>query len=73
MDENKEIFTTKEASRFLNISAVTLWRERRAGNISFRRAASKILFTREDIEEYLQRNKREALGLGRPRGDKNEI
>jgi len=60
--ENKEIFTSKEAGRFLNISTVTLWRERRAGKISFRRCASKVIFTREDIQEYLQRNKREAFG-----------
>ena len=54
-------FTSKEASRFLRISAVTLWRERKAGRISFRRIASKVVFTRQDLENYLERNKHEAI------------
>ncbi len=57
----KQIFTDKEASDYLRISKVTLWRERKKGNISFRRAASKLIYTRQDLEDYLQRNKREAF------------
>lgn len=57
-----EIFTDKEASEYLRISQVTLWRERRAGKICFRRIASKIVYLREDLEDYLNRNKREAFG-----------
>lgn len=61
MINENEIFTSKEASRFLRISAVTLWRERKAGRISFRRIASKVVFTRQDLDNYLERNKHEAL------------
>jgi D-Tyr-tRNAtyr deacylase len=60
MDE-KQIYTDKEASNFLRISQVTLWRERKKGKISFRRVASKIVYLREDLEKYLERNKREAF------------
>jgi len=61
MINENEIFTSKEASRFLRISAVTLWRERKAGRISFRRIASKVVFTRQDLDNYLERNKHEAI------------
>lgn len=54
-------FTDREAAAFLRISQVTLWRERRAGRISFRRVASKILYTQSDLENYLNNNKREAF------------
>ena len=60
--EIKEIYTTKEAANFLRISPITLWRERKKGRISFRRAASKIIYLKEDLEGYLERNKREAFG-----------
>ena len=59
----KQIYTDKEASDFLRISQITLWRERKAGKITFRRVASKIIYLREDIETYLNRNKREAFGI----------
>ena len=59
--DGKQIYTDKEASGYLRISQVTLWRERQKGNISFRRAASKIIYTQQDLEDYLQRNKREAF------------
>jgi lipopolysaccharide export LptBFGC system permease protein LptF len=61
--KQREIFTDKEASDYLRISQVTLWRERKAGKITFRRAASKIIYTREDLLNYLEQNKR---------GDQNE-
>ncbi len=59
----KQIYTDKEASKFLRISQVTLWRERKAGRITFRRVASKIVYLQEDLENYLNRNKREAFGI----------
>jgi hypothetical protein len=58
----REIFTDKEAAAYLRISQVTLWRERKAGRISFRRVASKIIYLTEDLEAYLERNKRDAFG-----------
>lgn len=57
----RELFTDKEAAEFLRISQVTLWRERKAGKISFRRIASKIVYLKQDIEEYLERGKRQAF------------
>lgn len=59
----KQIYTDKEASVYLRISQVTLWRERKKGKISFRRAASKIIYTQADLESYLESTKRNAFGL----------
>lgn len=61
--EIKEIYTTNEAAKFLRISTITLWRERKKGKISFRRVASKIVYLQEDLENYLNQNKREAFGV----------
>ncbi len=57
----RELFTDKEAAEYLRISQVTLWRERKAGKITFRRIASKIIYLKQDIEEYLERGKRQAF------------
>jgi predicted site-specific integrase-resolvase len=59
----KEVLTNKEASDFLRISQVTLWRERKAGKIAFRRVASKIVYLHEDLEKYLETNKRSAFAI----------
>jgi len=61
--ENREIYTTNEAADFLRISPITLWRERKKGKITFRRVASKIVYLKEDLESYLDQNKREAFGV----------
>ncbi len=61
MDESKQIYTDKEASDFLRISQTTLWRERKSGKITFRRVASKIVYLREDLDAYLNRNRRDAI------------
>lgn len=61
MNEENKIYTDKEASEYLRISQVTLWRERKAGKITFRRVASKIVYLREDLDSYLDKNKREAF------------
>ncbi len=63
MMNEKQIYTNREASEYLRISQVTLWRERKKGKISFRRVASKIVYLKEDLETYLNRNKREAFGV----------
>ncbi len=55
-----ELFTSREAARYLRISITTLWRERSKGNIAFRRASCKLLYSRDDLETYLERNKQEA-------------
>ncbi|HEV7646108.1 MAG TPA: helix-turn-helix domain-containing protein [Pyrinomonadaceae bacterium] len=63
MNEIKQIYTDKEASDFLRISQTTLWRERKGGKITFRRVASKIVYLREDLDAYLNRNRREATAV----------
>ncbi len=63
MSNEKQIYTDKEASDYLRISQVTLWRERKKGKISFRRAASKIIYTLDDLETYLESTKRNAFAL----------
>ena len=60
---NEPLFTDKEAAKFLRISQVTLWRERKAGKITFRRVASKIVYLKEDLENYLEQNKRGAFAV----------
>jgi len=60
MPIDQNIFTDREASEFLRLSQVSLWRLRKAGDITFRRVASKIIYLREDLENYLERSKREA-------------
>ncbi len=57
----KQLYTDREAAEYLRISQVTLWRERTKGKITFRRAASKIIYTRADLESYLESTKREAF------------
>lgn len=59
----KQIYTDKEAAKYLRIGQTTLWRERKKGRISFRRAASKIIYTQADLESYLESTKRNAFGL----------
>jgi excisionase family DNA binding protein len=55
-----ELFTEIEAARYLRISRTTLWRMRSQGNIDFRRANCKLLYSRADLENYLERNKQSA-------------
>lgn len=58
MDKTLEIFTDKEASELLRLSQVSLWRLRKAGKITFRRVSTKIVYLREDLEAFLESNKR---------------
>lgn len=56
-----EIYSNREAAAFLRISTVTLYRERKKRKIDFRRVgAGKVVFTRQDLEDYLERQKRAA-------------
>lgn len=57
-----DLFTDREAANFLRISQITLWRLRKNQEITFRRVSSKIIYLREDLEAYLDRNKRGAIG-----------
>lgn len=54
-------FNNKEAAEFLRVSTVTLYRERTKGKLNFRRVgAGKLVYTREDLESYLEQQKRAA-------------
>lgn len=55
-----QLFTDKEALSYLRMSKVTLWKERKAGNIGFRKLGAKVVYTREDLDEYLERNRQGA-------------
>jgi hypothetical protein len=52
-----EVFTEDETAEILRISKVTLWRERKRGKIMCRRSASRPVYLREDITNYLNRMK----------------
>jgi hypothetical protein len=56
--KERENFTNREASDFLRISTVSLWRARRRGLITFRRVLGRILYTKTDLLEFLERSKR---------------
>jgi len=58
MDDERRVFTDREASEFLRLSQVTLWRLRKSQRITFRRVASKIVYLREDLEDFLDSCKR---------------
>ena len=53
-----ELLTNKEAAKFLRSWQVALWRLRRDGILAFNRFASKILYRRADLENFLTRNRR---------------
>jgi predicted site-specific integrase-resolvase len=53
----RKLYSDKEASSELRISQITLWRERKAGNITYRRLAGRIFYAQADIDQYLERNK----------------
>lgn len=62
MIRERELFTNKEAAEFLRVSPVTLWRIREKGKIDFRIiSAGKIVYTRADLETYLEKQKRAAF------------
>src|SRR5215216_5613233 len=54
------LFNEKEACAVLGISAVTLWRLRRAGQISYRRVFNSLRYSEADLTEFLDRSKRAA-------------
>lgn len=68
--DGRQIFTDKEASDYLKISQITLWRLRKAGKIGFHRAASKIIYTSKNLEEYLKSTERYAFGVKEASSDK---
>lgn len=63
MDNKNQLYTDKEVSELLRVSQVTLWRERRDGKITFRRIAGKIIYLQQDIDNYLEKNKRGGFAM----------
>ena len=54
------MLTDKEAGELLQVSRITLWRERKAGRLSYRRVSGQIRYTSDDLESYLKNIKQEA-------------
>lgn len=57
MTETKSdlLLTQKEAASYLRISLVSLWRLRRSRELPYKRALSKVLYRRADLDAYLDR------------------
>ncbi|MEZ5425249.1 MAG: helix-turn-helix domain-containing protein [Pyrinomonadaceae bacterium] len=53
----KSIFSNAEAVDYLGLSPTTLWRERKAGKISFRKFGNKVAFTKKDLDDYIEQGK----------------
>lgn len=66
--ENIELFTNREAAEMLRLSLVSLWRRRRERKIGYRRDNGKILYTRDDLEQYLKQD-HQAPASGRSAGE----
>lgn len=62
LPENK-LFTDKEACEYLGVSSVYLWKQRKNGQLSYRRVASQIRYTSGDLKEFLERNKQPAIAV----------
>lgn len=55
------VLTDREAAQFLRMSQIKLWRERKAGKISFRRLGGQLAYTRDDLLTYLDRHLQSAI------------
>ncbi len=58
-----QLFTNEEAAKLLRISTVSLWRRRKERQIGFRRDNGKILYSLNDINEYISRNHQSPIEL----------
>ena len=58
-----KIYTNAEASEFLRVSTITLWRLRKKRKITFRRVCGKIAYTLDDLNQYLESTKQEAKNV----------
>jgi excisionase family DNA binding protein len=50
------LMTVREAAAFLRVSTPTIFRLRKSGKISFFKIGARVLFSRERLCEYLDRN-----------------
>lgn len=55
--QHKRYLTNREAQAYLNKSHTTMWRLIRAGEIAYSRTGLSLLFDRNDLDEYVRRNR----------------
>ena len=53
----KRYLTNREAQAYLNKSHTTMWRLLKAGEIAYSRTGLSLLFDRNDLDEYVRRNR----------------
>ncbi len=56
-----QLFTDEEAAEYLKVSRMSLWRLRKAGELSFVRVTSRIMYRRSDLENFIQRHSQTAV------------
>jgi excisionase family DNA binding protein len=66
--EEKRVFSRKEAARYLGVGLATIDRAIARRDISVTRLAGRVLFQKEHLEEYLNRNVTVAKPQRMPRG-----
>lgn len=59
--QHKRYLTNREAQAYLNKSHTTMWRLIRAGEIAYSRTGLSLLFDRNDLDEYVRRNRIPAI------------
>lgn len=57
MDDKISLLSSRETATILRISELTLWRLRKNGEIGFRRIGGRPMFTKSDIQEFIDRSK----------------
>lgn len=53
----EKLYSEKEIAALLKVSPITLWRERKAGRLNFRRICGGIRYAESDLAEYVERSK----------------
>jgi excisionase family DNA binding protein len=59
--QHKRYMTNREAQAYLNKSHTTMWRLLKAGEIAYSRTGLSLLFDRNDLDEYVRRNRTPAI------------
>ena len=54
----KEIFSSRQAMEFLNVSRSTLHRWRESGLLPYRKVENTILYKKEDLDRLLEENRK---------------
>ncbi|MEQ1762001.1 MAG: helix-turn-helix domain-containing protein [Pyrinomonadaceae bacterium] len=59
--QHKRYLTNREAQAYLNKSHTTMWRLVKSGEIAYSRTGLSLLFDRNDLDEYVRRNRIPAI------------